>query len=205
MTNTIESESTSDPVRFARRFYSAIITVDDVIHQRNIVIDPLTGEFVAALPPSLEDAESVVLHVPDESRGSLQLMAECRTLDANRDASCDRLLIYHGRAEGAKFVAMRPIDVKWALRRLQIENFFLANPLAKEEPRLCRLLNADAGALGALVLKLSGRSTIEPKAVGVDDLGLDVRTRTGVERVEVEVPLTPESVQPTIEAWMRKS
>lgn len=205
MTNTTESESTSDPVRFARRFYSAIITVDDVIHQRNIVIDPLTGEFVAALPPSLEDAESVVLHVPDESRGSLQLMAECRTLDANRDASCDRLLIYHGRAEGAKFVAMRPIDVKWALQRVQIENFLLTNPLAKEEPRLCRLLNADADALGALVLKLSGRSTIEPKAVGVDDLGLDVRTRTGVARVEFANSLTPEDAQPTIETWMRKS
>lgn len=201
----LDPESITDPVRFARRHYGAIITVDEVFHRRNIVIDPISGEFVAALPPALEDAESVVLHVPDESRGSLQLMAECRLLDANRDASCDRLLIYHGRAEGAKFVAMRPIDVKWALQSVQIEDFLLSNPLAKEEPRLCRLLNADARALGALVLKLSGRSTIEPKAVGVDDLGLDVRTRTGVARVEFASPLTPENVQPTIEAWMRKS
>jgi len=205
VTNTTDPESTTDPVRFARRFYSAIITVDEVLHRRNIVIDPDTGEFVAALPPSLEDAESVVLHVPDESRESLQLMAECRSLDANRDAACDRLLIYHGRAEGAKFVAMRPIDVKWALGTVQIENFLLSNPLAKEEPRLCRLLNADTDALGALVLKLSGRSTIEPKAVGVDALGLDVRTRTGVARVEFAGPVTPQDVLPTIEAWMRKS
>jgi hypothetical protein len=205
VTNTTDPESTSDPVRFARRFYAAIITVDEIFHRRNIVIDPVSGEFVAALPPSLEDADSVVLHVPDESRGSLQLMAECRELDANRDASCDRLLIYHGRAEGAKFAAMRPIDVKWALGRVQIENFLLSSPLAKDEPRLCRLLNADTNALGALVLKLSGRSTIEPKVVGVDALGLDVRTRTGVVRVEFATPLTPQDALPTIEAWMRKS
>jgi len=205
VTNTADSESTTDPVRFARRHYSAIITVDEVFHRRNIVIDPVSGEFVAALPPSLEDAESVVLHVPDESRGSLQLMAECRELDANRDAACDRLLIYHGRAEGAKFVAMHPIDAKWAVARVQIENFLLSNPLATDEPKLCRLLNADTQALGALVLTLSGRSTMEPKAVGVDDVGLDIRTRTGVTRIEFATRLTPQDAYPTIESWMRKS
>ncbi|MGH7243112.1 MAG: hypothetical protein ACREJD_06830 [Phycisphaerales bacterium] len=193
-----------DPIRFLHRHFAGVVTADDVILPRNFVIDPLSGEIVASLPPSVEEAESVVLHVPDESRTSLQLMVRCRSLDAARDASCDRLLIYHGRAEGAKFASMRPIDAKWEAREVKIENFLTANPLAAAEPRLCRLLNADAVLLATLVMKLTGRETIEPKAVGVDDVGMDVRTRTGVVRAEFADRLIPQEAVATIEAWVRK-
>ncbi|MBX3380734.1 MAG: hypothetical protein KF805_11625 [Phycisphaeraceae bacterium] len=207
MTNTSGPiyEPTTDPLRFLRRHYSAVITIDELIVPRNIVIDPASGELVAALPASVDDAESIVLHVPDESSGSLQMMVECRPLDANRDAACDRLLIYHGRAEGARFAAMHPIDVKWEVQETKIENFFGPSPLASEEPRLCRMLNGDPNALGALLERLSGRATMEPRAVGVDQLGLDVRTRTGLVRIEFREPLTPQTALATIEEWMRKS
>ncbi|MBN8598505.1 MAG: hypothetical protein J0L78_12615 [Planctomycetes bacterium] len=205
MTHAIETAPADDPVRFVRRYFGASFTVDDLPHVRNFVIDPSTGEIVASLPPSLNDAEPVVIHIPEESHSSLQIMAEMRALDPNRDASCDRLLIYHGRSEGAKIAALRPIDVKWPLGSVQIEDFFLTNPLAKDEPRICRMMNSDPGALGSLVLKLSGRSTIEPRVVGVDSMGLDVRTRTGVVRIEVPVGAAPDQAAATIETWMRKS
>lgn len=205
MTHASATKPADDAVRFARRFFGASFTVDDLPHVRNFVIDPSTGEIVASLPTSLNDAEPVLVHVPDEAHSSLQIMAEMRVLDPNRDASCDRLLIYHGRSEGAKFAALRPIDVKWPLGSVEIEDFFLTNPIAKEEPRLCRILNSDPEALAMLVLKLSGKRTIEPRAVGVDSMGLDVRTRTGVVRVEVAVGSASDTALATIEAWMRKS
>lgn len=199
------NKPTTDPHRFLRRHYSGVVVADEVIFARNFVIDPASGELVAALPASVDEAESIVLHVPDESSGSMQLMVECRQLDANRDSACDRFLIYHGRAEGARFVAMRPIDVKWAVFETRIEDFFRPSELAADEPRLCRQLNEDAHALAGLVKRLSDRATIEPKAVGIDVLGLDVRTRTGLVRVEFVEPLTPTNVRETIEEWIRKS
>lgn len=196
---------TTDPLRFLRRHFSGVVVADEVIFARNFVIDPASGEIVAALPASVDESESIVLHVPDESRDSMQLMVECRQLDANRDAACDRLLIYHGRAEGARFVAMGPIDVKWEAIETKIENFFRPSELATDEPRLCKQLNGDAHALADLVKRLSDRATIEPKAVGIDVLGLDVRTRTGLVRIEFREPLTPTNARETIEEWMRKS
>lgn len=204
MTDAIEDNTRREPVRFLRRHFSGTIVSDEVVLKRNFVIDPRSGEFVAALPPNVEESHSVVLHVPDESDSALQLLVECRALDAMRDGACDRLLIYHGRSEGARFMGMTPIDGKLDEKSFQIEKKFASNPLWEDEPRLCRILNADSGALGALVRSMGGRELIEPKAVGVDDMGLDVRTRTGMVRLEFEQRLVAAEAGPTIESWLSR-
>lgn len=199
-----DNNAREQPIRFLRRHFSATIISDEVVLKRNFVIDARSGEIVAALPPHVEDSLSVVLHVPDESDSALQLLVECRALDAMRDGSCDRLLIYHGRSEGARFIGMTPIDGKLDKKSFQIEKKFASNPLWADEPRLCRILNADTGALTRLVGSLSGREVTEPKAVGVDDMGLDVRTRTGMVRIEFERRLAVAEVSPTIESWLSR-
>ncbi|MBX3390769.1 MAG: hypothetical protein KF691_15075 [Phycisphaeraceae bacterium] len=203
-TEMIEASSPDDPARFLRRHFSGTILSDEVVLRRNFVIDPRSGEIVASLPPNVEEAQSVVLHVPDEADGALQLLVECRALDAARDGACDRLLIYHGRSEGAKFVGLTPVDGKLNKKSFQIEKKFASNPLWADEPRICRVLNSDSGALRTLVKDLSGREVIEPKAVGVDDIGLDVRTRTGLVRVEFERRLACERAAATIESWLSR-
>ncbi len=192
-------------IRFLRRHYHATLVVDDSIFPRAFVIDPASGRPVIAAPPDLFDSHSVTLHVPDERDDALQLLVEPVPLDASRDAACDRLLIYHGRAEAAKFASLEIVDAKWR----SDENIFTAlraaNELHTDEPRLCRLLNSDLARFSDIVRTHAARETIEPKAVGVDPLGIDVRTRTGLVRLEFPDRLTREKAIATIESWMARA
>ncbi len=130
------------------------------------------------------------------------MLVELEWLDAARDEACDRLITYHGRAEEARFAALEVLDAKWERGEIDIESLITANPVRREEGKLCRGLNADRGRLGAMVRRRLGREVMEPTAVGVDAWGVDVRTRTGLVRLEFDSAIEPGAVGATIERWM---
>jgi hypothetical protein len=193
-----------DALHFLRRHVSGVLVADDAIYPRRFVLDPSSGLPVLALPLGVEEAESIVLHVPDEGEPSLQLLAELRWLDPHAPAdgaASDRFLIYHGKGEDSRLATLSIVDAKWTIGVALAEDVAVPNPVAGDEPRLCKQLNADRARLAALVLEHAGRDVAEPLAVGVDPDGMDVRTRTGLVRVEFIERATPAAVRATIEAW----
>ena len=62
-----------------------------------------------------------------------------------------------------------------------------ANPIAEEEPAICRGFNeSDGDDLRRLVLQRVEVELEDPKIVGVDSLGFDVRGRFEIARIDFE-------------------
>lgn len=192
-----------DALHFLRRQVTGVIVADEAVYPRRFVLDPASGNPVVTLPLGVEEAESIVLHVPDEGDPSLQLLAELRWLEpgGTDGAASDRFLIYHGKGEDSRFASLRIADAKWTLGVALVEDLLVPNPIAGDEPKLCKRLNADRARLADIVLEHAGRDVAEPVAVGVDPDGFDVRTRTGLVRVEFIERASPAAVRATIEAW----
>lgn len=200
---TLRPHPPIDALHFLRRHVSGVIIADEAIYPRRFVLDPASGTPVAALPLGVEEAESIVLHVPDEGDPSLQLLVELRWLETGGTdgAAGDRFLIYHGKGEDSRLASLTVLDAKWTMGVALVEDLIVPNPVAGDEPRLCKRLNADRARLAAIVLEHAGRDVAEPLAVGVDPDGIDIRTRTGLVRVEFIERATPAAVRATIEAW----
>jgi len=147
------------------------------------------GVVVLPAPGFMKDGrvEDATLYVPDEGEDALALQLEVRLLpegDAQSEHArlLDRWEAYHGRRGSARFM----VGVAQAARYLNAvvdgEELSVVNTLGNE-PALLRRLNADRAALARGVKRVTGLEAFEPTAVGVDQRGIDVRTRTGVIRV----------------------
>lgn len=194
----------TDALRFLRRHHAGVLVADEAIYPRRFVLDNAGGRPVLTLPLGVEEAESIVLHVPDEGIPSLQLLVDLEWLDPNISAhggATDRFLIHHAKAEDSRFAMLKVLDAKWTEGRAAVEEIIVANPLASIEPRLCKRLNGDRSRLGAIVREIGRREVFDPVAVGVDSDGVSVRTRTGLVRVEFDSARSPSDAEATIQAW----
>ena len=99
-------------------------------------------------------------------------------------ALADRWRIYHGDPE----------DVRWALMDIDAARFegevidgealIHSNPLATDEPRLCREMNREhCDDLRNLCLHYAEIGVKQPVMVGIDQFGIDVRGTFDVIRV----------------------
>lgn len=191
------------PRRYLRSHYAGVVLVGETVFRRRFVVDPASGKVVLALSAAAGEAESVVFHVPDEHADGLHILVEPRVLPEG--ALSDRLLVYHGRAEGTQFAMLEPLDAKWRGQGLELEQVLAPNPLVKDEPKLCRLINTTPDGPARLLRLLGARETHEPLVVGIDPWGLDVRSRVGMTRVEFREQMPVDQVFATIEGWLRST
>jgi hypothetical protein len=140
-------------------------------------------------PSKLEDG---ALYVPDEHEGGLALQVEVRLLDEAQEGGSgyarliDRWEAYHGRRGAARFAVCVIAGARLGASVIDGDDLQLVNTLGNEGT-LLRRLNADRAALARAVGGRLGLEVFEPLAVGVDQRGIDVRTRTGVLRVPMAV------------------
>jgi hypothetical protein len=142
----------------------------------------LVGSVMVAMLRSMDTA----LELPDDGEDSLELQV---TLEEIKESGplggfCDRWQIYHGE----------PPDVRWARMVIDagrykghfIDGLALSrvNPFAAEEVALCRDINAKhADLLAPAAFASGGHKLAEPKLVGVDPWGFDIRGQLGIARV----------------------
>jgi hypothetical protein len=98
-------------------------------------------------------------------------------------AAADRWRIYH----------REPQDVRWAFMSIDSARFEGAiidgealqqpNPLARDESRLCKMMNSSPGDLRRLCLQHANIDIEQPVMVGIDPMGIDVRARFDIVRV----------------------
>ncbi len=180
-----------DVIRHLRTHHRCVVIASAQAWDLPFVLDPHSGDLVVACPQALGDAGEVGLGVPDDSPDSLQFHALAAAIDTP-DAA-DRFRAYHGRAPDRRLSSHARLRVMAAKRGrdvLDLDRGALANPLAGDLAALCRLANDDTPSLAALIERAAHRAAAEPVAVGVDPMGIDVRTRTGLVRAWFAAPAT---------------
>lgn len=185
------------PAQVLRACTTGLLLADGGATPVRYVIDPATGEPVISLGPENVEGAEWVLCIPEESDTSLRIAATPLVLDPAKDPSCDRWIGYHGTPDQFFY----RLFTSWA--RLGVEVFDgpqarAPNTLGRTEVALVRTINARG--LAHLGFPVGAR------AVGVDDLGVDVRTARGVERLPFETPATSaEEATSRVEELLRRT
>ncbi len=195
-----------EAARTLRRHARCVALADSTPIQCRFVIDGHTGELVIGAEPAVLDASELVLCLPDDTfDAEATLLVEHRPADEDRWT--DRHLAYHPDARPARWARARVDAIK--LRSGEVvdgERLGLVNPLADVEPELCKRLNADPDALRALCGLMAGVEPEAPVGVGVDRLGVDVRARFGIVRIDLPAPCEdPDEARRVIEALIENA
>ena len=162
-----------------------LIRFDENVIPIKIVVDQ-EGRIVAPVMVAMLTSGDTVLHMPDEEDDSLHVMV---TLEAFEETGvdgelADRWQIYHGE----------PDDVRWAIMHIdaaRLDGLFydgdallVPNSLAGCEAAVCRWANEElVEGMQKACFKQNGVELNDPRLVGVDPLGFDVRGRFQVMRL----------------------
>ncbi|MEO1585618.1 MAG: hypothetical protein AAFR96_13740 [Planctomycetota bacterium] len=161
----------------------AVLLVDGIPIERKTVLDNDRSRIVVPVPPSVFDADEVVVWVPEERDDALQVLVSPFEIDGQIEATADRWRIYHGEEPDAHWAAAEPIGIRLGRTVAGGDEVDLTNRLASDEPSLCKAFNEQPDALGALAHAFDRRTHGDCTLVGVDHLGLDIRSRWDVVRV----------------------
>jgi hypothetical protein len=190
-------ESVVDACRYLRAHLTGLISFDGEVVPIKLVIAP-DGALIAPVMVAMLRSFDIALFMPDEGEDSMQMQVTLEEISekgerdgAPNGALCDRWRIYHGE----------PDDVRWAritidaakFRGLVFDGIALMrpNPLADIEPKLCRRINAEMReTLKAAVASVASLDVEDPRLVGVDPLGFDVRGRFDVVRLPADPPIS---------------
>lgn len=176
-----------------RRHTRAILNVDGLIEHVPFILDPAGGGPVIPAVALTHNAAHATLHAPDEDEfDAVHLLGTPVPAGAGL---CERFLAYHRDLPAAGVVMLRVESVKCAGEVLDAAEFSLANPLMTIEPALCRIANEDQGRLARACEAITRVRPTDPRVLGIDPWGMDVRARVGVMRVEFETPLEPATAQ----------
>jgi len=175
------------------------------------VLDPATGRIVINAMIAMLDAVETVLFIPEERDGAMELLLTLEPIEqhSHGEALADRWRIYHGEPE----------DMHWAvgvIDAVRHEGFVIdgealmqPNALADHEARLCKLLNeAGSSRLSAMAFARADRKVESPVAVGVDELGVDLRAAFEVVRLPAPVQkpfASADEARQVLAAWMQEA
>ena len=203
-------DAESDGLRLLRRFHEGTLQFHERRLEVKFVFDGASGEIVLPADPGFASelgGRDLVMHLPEESLCHLQLQLDARAIARpEAEESGDRWSAYHAasgptargprawlrcRVEGGKVPNSPPPGEVYPAEALTV-----ANALRKAEPRLVKLANTDRGALSRGCRRLARLDVADPLCVGVDPLGVDVRARFGIVRLEFDlVAVTPEQAE----------
>jgi hypothetical protein len=167
----------------------AVLMTDGVPLARRTVIDPVSSRLVLPVPSSALAAEDAVIWIPEERDDAVQVLVSFDEIDGRSEPAADRWRIYHGREPDAHWIAAGALGVRLGPIVADGDELDLSNPLAEAEARLCKRFNASPGELGRLAHAFDRRAHGACTLVGVDYLGLDLRTRFDIVRVPFGEPL----------------
>lgn len=188
-----ETNEQHDPVTHAlellRGHTTGTLLVDSTPTDVLYIVDPRTGALILSAEAGMLGGDDIVLVIP-EDRFDAPMRASLMLEEEPEGEATDRFMAYHTRqplpmwARGS--ISFVKVDSGAVVSQEQIET---PNPLIDALAGLCRKLNSDPVALREVCRLLTGADIEEPVAVGIDDLGIDVRARFGVVRVALPSPV----------------
>ena len=199
-------------ITFLRGNLSGLLRFDTEYMPIRVVIAP-DGRLVASVMESMLRSTDCALHLPEEPDDRddevIQLMV---TLDRFEESGpdgtlADRWRIYHGDPPDVRWATMSIDFCKFRDLAIDGEAMMPANPIAGEEPAICRGFNESGGDdLRRLVLQRVEVELEDPKIVGVDSLGFDVRGRFEIARIDFEDPVdSSDAARAAIESLLKGS
>ncbi|MCC6429049.1 MAG: hypothetical protein IT435_19800 [Phycisphaerales bacterium] len=190
----------ASPARQLRANYQGILRIDDRILPVLYILDPGTGCPVIPVPadgpdaPADEDLESMTLLIPDEGVEAIQMLCRAREVNPYTHEAPDRHLIYHGPAHARRWLLLEPESIRKQNQVFEPALLIAPNPLRSAEPGICKRTNAlrDPHTLLPVSRERFGQNNDQAVMVGIDPLGIDIRTRYGPRRIGFEVAsMTP--------------
>lgn len=177
-------------LRTLRRYSEGVLAFGDRRSGVRFVLDRRTGRVVMPVEQAVLAARDHVLFLPGETGCVLQVLLLMDELpNPSGHEAPDRWKAYHAAAVGSP-----PSSGVWTAATIEAgktetlvfpgEELLASNPLWAEEARLVRELNADRARIARACRLVLGVDVPDPVVVGVDPLGLDVRARFGVLRLE---------------------
>lgn len=174
-----------DAHAFLRGHSTAEIRFDEHLRPLHYVVAP-DGMLVAPVMVAMLQSMDTVLFVPECSEDAMELSVTLLPLEEQgpEGGLCDRWRIFHGDPPDVRWARISIDAARYAGMVIDGEALMRPNPLVAEEPAICREVNT--GRLEDLrraAERVAGVDVPEPRLVGVDPGGLDVRARFGVIRL----------------------
>lgn len=150
------------------------------------------ARIVFPCPEQPDRLDSPVLHIPDESHDSLQLLLSDIQPSASPAARL-RWEVYHGAPRSPYWTTCAIESARLGHLVATGDELPIANPLAPHEPALCSYANRHPDRLAAAILRSLRIEVANPVVVGVDDTGMHVRARFDILRLDFLRPATSDS------------
>lgn len=172
------------------------------------VFDASTGKLVMPVETGFAHAGSgeaveMVLFAPAEQDWDIHVSLAPSVIPRPESEECvDRWGAYHGSTSNTAWVRCSVTAGKSESGVFDQEHLEVPNPLGRAEYALIRRANTDPRALSAACKSFAGTLVADPLCVGVDPLGVDVRARFGIVRIEFPVGIhasTPDAAQAQID------
>lgn len=183
--------SIREPLAYMHGHLEGFLSFEGNVVPMKVVVEP-EGRLVAPAMVAMLRAPDTVLYLPDEEDSSLHLMVSLVEFDEDGPdgALADRWRIYHGEPE----------DLNWALLHIEAgrldgvfydgDGLLVPNSLHAVEAEICRWANSTmVESLKRACLNQAQRELNNPRLVGVDPLGFDVRGRFEIVRLQVDSQL----------------
>jgi hypothetical protein len=183
-----EAEIITGARAFLRANLTGTIGFDEEFIPIKIVVAP-DGALVAPVMVAMLRALDVVIFLPAEDDAAMQLQVTLEEIQDSGEhaALCDRWRIYHGEPEDVRWARISIDAAKFDGRMFDGLALMEPNALAEAEPRICRKVNAEMrGLLKQACLRVAEVEIEDPRLVGVDPLGFDVRGRFDVVRLDAD-------------------
>jgi len=190
-----EAEIITGARAFLRANLTGTIGFDDEFIPIKVVIAP-DGHLVAPVMVAMLRAFDVVIFLPAEDDAAMQLQVTLEEIQDKGEhaALCDRWRIYHGEPEDVRWARISIDAAKFDGRMFDGLALMEPNALAAAEPGICRKVNADMrDVLRKACLRVAEVEIEDPRLVGVDPLGFDVRGRFDVVRLDADPEIADES------------
>ena len=186
------NDAVVEACQYLRTHLTGLIGFDGEFVPIKLVVAP-DGALVAPVMVAMLRSFDTALFLPDEGEDAMHMQVTLEEIHDRGEHAvlCDRWRIYHGEPE----------DVRWArisidaakFRGLMFDGLALMRPntLADIESKICRRVNTEMReALKAAVAAVAGLEVEDPRLVGVDPLGFDVRGRFDVVRLPADPPIS---------------
>jgi len=184
------SSSSLDRARhLIRAHHEATLLYDQTPLETRFIVDPRTGDLLVAIEEEALSADDVVLACPRDAFDTpirISVALSDTVSEEQRDRYTAYMLPTSPAPLAAASIAFAKLDSGEVFEPGELA---LVNPLVDGMGPLCKRLNEDRAALAGLCRTLSGVDFEDPIAVGVDELGIDVRARHGVARLDLPSPV----------------
>jgi hypothetical protein len=149
------------------------------------------GRLVAPVMVAMLESVDTVLFVPDCAQEAMEMMVTLVPLNERgpEGASADRWRIYHGEPEDVRWAFLSIDTARFSNLVIDGEALQRSNPLAAVESQICREMNQKPDDLRKLCARHGTMEVEQPRMVGIDPLGIDVRARFDVVRIAATEPM----------------